>query len=136
MDKTAAVGECDNNTYANIVQNMKTIKMRKDRLRNQKVIKMLVIITTVFAVLWAPVFVCFLVRLTIPIPKSVWKSIQGLVLASTTTNFFVFQRMSPEFKKTCASLFRFKRVTYNVELRNISGSTAVLVSDIPTISQG
>ena len=112
---THSVGENDTNEFSNEVRNIEATKARKDQLRNRKIIKMLVVVTSVFAGLWGPSFINLLVRITTPIPKIIWWASGALAFISTTNNFFIFLKMSPEFKNSCASIFRFKRITSNVQ---------------------
>ena len=104
----------------------KTMRQRRHKLamskmsRNLKVIKLLITITVTFVVIWSPFMMMRVVRKMVFVPHTVWTAVQGLILTSTNTNFFITLKMSAEFKKTIQLLM--KCADEKVDRRNYSNA--------------
>ena len=91
--------------YSAAVLQREADKNLKSKAKKIKIINLLLAITVTFIVLWTPFIVTRIVSKTTFVTNLVWSIIQVLVLLSTTTNFFITLKMSPEFKKTILSFF-------------------------------
>ena len=95
-------------SFTSIVPDVVKKKTMRNMARNLRVIKLLFTITVTFFLLWTPWVIVRIVRRIVFIPQMIWTTIQGVILISTTTNFFISLNMSLEFKKTVERLLRWK----------------------------
>lgn len=96
----------DVNRFSRQIFDIETMKFMKKRARNIKIIKLLVVLTTLFFVMWTPFIISRLLRYTnVDVPPMVWKAAQLLILASAAVNFFIYARMSAVLRKTFFSFF-------------------------------
>ena len=91
------------NSYSAAVLQREADKAMKSKAKKVKIINLLVAITVTFIVLWTPFIVTRIVSKVGTVSNVTWSIVQVLVLLSTTTNFFITLKMSPEFKKTVRS---------------------------------
>ena len=81
------------------------MKAKESGARNRKVVRMLVVITGLFVVLWAPWFVTRIVKSVLQNTHLVaWKVVQLVAFVSTTTNFFTYVCMNAVFRRSFAAL--------------------------------
>ena len=94
------------NRYSTTISSIEKDKIARTSFRNVRIIKLLVTVTVTFFVLWSPFIVSRIsTRMNNFIPEVGWAVIQLLVLLSTTTNFFISMKMSPQFHNTVTSIF-------------------------------
>lgn len=99
--------DADSKRYSAEVLNVIKEKAQKDISRKRKIINLLMVITITFFLLYTPFIVGRIIAKTnVELDKLTWALIQLVLFITTTTNFFITLRMSPEFKKTVKSLFR------------------------------
>ena len=80
------------------------MKAKMIQARNRKVVRMLLVITILFVVLWAPWFVTRIVTSAIDNTHLIsWKVVQLIAFVSITTNFFIYVCMNKMFRQTFLS---------------------------------
>ena len=67
--------------------------------RNRSVIRILVVVTATFFLLWTPFIFLRLLRIYVPVPILLWRTSQFLILVMCSINFFVYSYMSSDFRK-------------------------------------
>ena len=72
----------------------------KQRQRNHRVNRLLLIVTIMFFLLWTPFVVIRMLRFYIYVPEVSWKISQFLVMVMCSINFFIYAYASPELRKT------------------------------------
>lgn len=79
------------------------------RLRNRKVMNILVVITLVFLLLWTPFIILRLMRFSgLNVPGIAWKVSQGLMIIAAAVNYFIYAFMSPDLRKVFITFIPFK----------------------------
>ena len=91
-------------SHMNIQKELK--RNAKKAGRRAKVIKLLVVVTTVFFFLWTPfVAVRLLKYFNFSIDDLIWRGSQLLIFGNTAVNCFIYALMSPTFRSAFKSVF-------------------------------
>ena len=81
-------------------------KLRKLLLRNKKIVKILLVVTVVFVILWSPnIIIRLLKHGGMKVNEIAYKVSQIMILTTTAVNFFIYTIMSKELRKLFWSFF-------------------------------
>ena len=102
QDKLNQNFQCPNSRARRSSEGEKVVKMRK---RNRKITKVLLVVTTVFVVLWSPYVLLRMLRHSgVPFNAHLWGGSQLFMLMSSATNFFIYAIMSKEMRREFKSI--------------------------------
>ena len=88
-------------------KNSEAEKLKKRRLRNRKITKLLLVITLIFVILWSPFVILRLFRHSgVHLNYYLWHGSQLFMSITSTTNFFIYVVMSKEMRKVFWSIIR------------------------------
>ena len=93
----------NNHAFSRTIYDRETVKMMKEHTRNLRILKLLTYITITFFVLWSPFIIGRVIGRVMYISEIPWATIQLLILVSSSINFFITMRMSPELRRTVLS---------------------------------
>ena len=90
-------------------------RLDKMRMRNRKITKLLMVVTSMFVVLWSPYVILRLIKHSgVKFDTRIWQSSQLFMLFTSTTNFFIYTIMSKEMRKVFWSVIRCRRIVGDI----------------------
>ena len=87
------------------------IKPQKVNLSRSRVIRLLIVVTSVFFAFWSPFIVIrILMYSQVDVNDYLWKGSQLLIFATAAVNFIIYAFMSPTFRKAFQKILSRKRI--------------------------
>lgn len=97
--------------------------------RRMKIVKLLVVVTTIFFVLWTPFILVRLLQYTgVHVNQMLWRASQLLIFGNTAVNCFIYALMSPAFRTSFKGLFTCSK-TLTMRMNGINNSKSLDLSE-------
>jgi len=125
--KQKSILSCPGDLQVNGKKTHCSIQTKKLTEQRQKVIRILVVITIVFFVLWTPFIVVRLLKyFSVEVHSLLWRGTQLLVFGNTAVNCFIYALMSPAFREAFKGIFYCRQ---RIQNNTFSTSRSIDVSE-------
>ena len=94
------------NSRCRVRRKSEVAKLMKLNLRNKKIVKLLLVVTVLFVILWSPnIFIRLLKHGGMEVNEIAYKISHLMILTTTAVNFFIYTIMSKELRRIFWSFF-------------------------------